>query len=188
MSANGTRDKAVSAYHQSKWRAEEEVRKSRLDWTIFRPSLIYGAEDQFVNLISSLIRKLPLMPVMGDGTYCLQPVPVEIVARGFAQAIDKGSAIQQTYHCGGRDCLSYNQLLDEVGLAIGKQKVVKIHQPLALMRPLVNLLQHLPFFPMTSDQLQMLIEGNCCDIKNWQTDLELSPPDFRTGLAYLKKA
>jgi NADH dehydrogenase len=186
MSANGTRPQAVTRYHQTKWLAEEEVRGSELDWTIFRPSLIYGINDQFINMISGLIRRLPIIPVMGDGTYCLQPVPVEIVAAGFAQALLQPKAIGKTYHCGGADCLSYNRLLDEVGLAIGKNKVAKIHQPLVLIRPIVNLLQHVALFPLTSDQLRMLLEGNCCDTSDWLDDLALVAPSFRTGLEYLK--
>src|SRR5262249_17805837 len=50
MSALGTRSGAVSRYHRSKWAAEEAVRASKLDYTIFRPSLIYGPGDHFVNL------------------------------------------------------------------------------------------------------------------------------------------
>ncbi len=186
MSANGSRANAHSAYHRTKWRAEETVRSSDLDWTIFRPSLIYGAEDQFITMISGLIRKLPLVPVMGDGEYRLQPVPVEQVAAGFAAALEQPQAIGKTYFCGGKDCLSYNQLLDLVATALGKKRVHKISQPLFLMRPLVALLQHIPLFPMTSDQLQMLLEGNCGDTTDWSADLGLEPAPFAQGLEYLK--
>ncbi|MCF6180251.1 MAG: complex I NDUFA9 subunit family protein [Geopsychrobacter sp.] len=186
MSANGARNHAVSAYHQTKWLAEEEVRKSDLDWTIFRPSLIYGAEDQFISMLCWLIKRLPVVPVMGNGEYCLQPVPVAQIALGFANALDSSVSLGKTYHCGGADCLSYNRLLDEVGLALRKPKVIKLSQPLALMRPLVHLLQRLPPFPMTSDQLQMLIEGNCCETEPWLSDLGLDPVPLRSGLTYLK--
>src|SRR5947207_11117790 len=54
MSALGVRPGSISRYHQSKWAAEEEVRQSDLDYTIFRPSLIYGPEDQFVNLFAQI--------------------------------------------------------------------------------------------------------------------------------------
>ena len=185
MSANGARKEAQTAYHKTKWLAEEAVRQSKLDWTIFRPSLVYGAEDQFISLLASLIRKSPLIPVMGDGQYRMQPVPVELLAKGFAVALEREAAIGKTYHCGGKECLSYNQLLDLVGEALGKKPVRKMNQPLFLMRPLVSVLQHLPHFPMTSVQLQMLIEGNCCDIREWCDDLNLEPWPLSTGLNYL---
>lgn len=185
MSANGTRENAVSNYHRTKWRAEELVRASGLDWTIFRPSLIYGEEDQFINMLAGLLRRLPAIPVMGDGNYKLQPVPVEQVAAGFVSALSNPDSIGKIYHCGGADCISYNQLLDAVGAVIGKKSIHKIRQPLFLMRPAVALLQKLSFFPMTSDQLQMLIEGNCCDNRDWQTDLGLTPRPFKEGLSFL---
>ena len=56
MSALGTRPNAASRYHRSKWAAEELVRSSGADFTIFRPSLIYGPEDQFINLFAKIIR------------------------------------------------------------------------------------------------------------------------------------
>ena len=186
MSANGSRRDAQTNYHQTKWRAEEAVRNSTLDWSIFRPSLIYGNEDHFINLLATMIRKLPLIPVMGDGEYKMQPVPVTSVAKGFATALERIGTIKKTYHCGGADCLSYNQLLDLVAAALGKKSVRKISQPLTLMRPLVSMLQHLPIFPMTSDQLQMLLEGNCCDTLEWLDDLNLESIPFRKGLEYLK--
>ncbi len=186
MSANGTRRNAQSDYHKSKWLAEEAVRQSTLNWTIFRPSLIYGPEDRFINLIASLIRKLPVVPVVGDGQYQMQPVPVSAIAQGFTSALDNNETFKKIYHCGGADCLSYNQLLELVGATLGKTRVRKLPQPLVLMRPLVALLQHLPSFPMTSDQLQMLLEGNCCDSTEWLHDLNLESASFQKGLAYLK--
>src|SRR5207249_9440606 len=62
MSALGTRPKAASRYHQTKWAAEEAVRRSGLDFTIFRPSLIYGPQDQFVNLFARIIHRSPILP------------------------------------------------------------------------------------------------------------------------------
>lgn len=188
MSANGTREDAVSNYHRTKWRAECIVRQSNLDWTIFRPSLIYGEEDQFINMLAGFIRRLPAVPVMGDGKYQMQPVSVEQVATGFVAALSEPATIGKTYHCGGADCVSYNALLDAVGDALGKSRVCKVKQPLFLMRPMVSLLESFSFFPMTSDQLQMLTEGNCCDARDWWRDLDLSPEPLETGLDYLKKA
>jgi NADH dehydrogenase len=185
MSANGTDKDALSAYHKSKWLAEETVRNSNLDWTIFRPSLIYGKEDQFINMLAGLIRTLPVVPVMGNGDYRMQPVSVDLLAKGFATALEQTVSVGKTYHCGGKECLSYNELLDIIGTALGLKKVRKLHQPLSLMRPIVAILQSLPFFPITSDQLQMLIEGNCCDNGEWCHDLDLQPKSIQTKLDYL---
>ncbi len=188
MSANGTREDAVTDYHKTKWAAEVAVRQSDLDWTIFRPSLIFGPEDEFVNMLADLIRKLPVVPVMGDGQYRLQPVAVRDVAAGYLRALETPESIGQTYHCGGPKDYSYDEVLDLVGQALGKGKVCKLHQPLFLMKPVVGLLESIPQFPITSDQLQMLLEGNCCDPEPWRSTFDLQLTGFTEGIQdYLKK-
>src|ERR1051326_6170954 len=66
MSALGTRPGAASRYHQTKWAAEEIVRESGLAFTIFRPSLIYGPQDHFVNLFARIARLSPVLPIVGS--------------------------------------------------------------------------------------------------------------------------
>lgn len=187
MSANGARENASTDYHKTKWAAEELVRQSALDWTIFRPSLIFGAHDQFVNMLAGIIRKSPLVPVMGDGRYRLQPVSVKDVATGFVRALDTPESYGKTYHCGGPQAYTYDEILDLIGAALGKKSVCKIHQPLILMKPLVATLQSISLFPMTSGQLHMLLEENICDPRIWKEELQLELQGFPAGIAeYLK--
>jgi uncharacterized protein YbjT (DUF2867 family) len=188
MSANGVRAGAVTGYHKTKWEAEQLVRQSGLDWTIFRPSLIFGPRDQFVNMLADLIRKLPVIPVMGDGRYRLQPVSINDVAAGFVNALTTQESIGKTFHCGGPRAFSYDEVLDKIGAAIGKRSVSKLHQPLLLMKPIVRLLQSIPQFPITRDQLQMLLEENICDPNEWRKTLRLELTQFDSGIAeYLVK-
>jgi len=183
MSANGTRQEALTGYHKTKWAAEQLVMHSGLDWTIFRPSLIFGPDDMFVNMLADMIRKLPVVPVMGDGQYRLQPVSVSDVAAGFINALDEPKSISKTYQCGGPAAYSYDEILDFIGAAIGKKiPLCKLHHPLLLMKPVVAALQNLPQFPMTSDQLQMLLEENICDPTIWREELRLQLLDFPTGI------
>ncbi len=188
MSANGTRQNAVTSYHQSKWEAEELVRESKLDWTIFRPSLIFGPEDQFVNMLAQLIKTLPIVPVMGDGQYPLQPISVIDIARGFVTALDKPETVGKTYPCCGPQAFSYDQILDLIAQTLGQVAGTrKIHQPLWLMKPIVAVLQAIPLFPMTSDQLQMLLEGNICADNSWKNDFSLELQEFSRSIkSYLK--
>jgi NADH dehydrogenase len=188
MSANGSREDGLTDYHRTKWEAEKLVRQSKLDWTIFRPSLIFGQHDQFVNMLAQLIRKLPLVPVMGDGQYQLQPVSISDIAKSFAIALNKPETIGRSYSCCGPQTFSYNQILDLIAQALGKSAGSrKIHQPLWLMKPLVAALQSIPQFPITSDQLQMLLEGNVCTNNSWQNDFSLELHEFSSTIrAYLK--
>lgn len=182
MSALGTRPDALSDYHKTKWRAEEFVRASSLDWTIFRPSLIFGPQDAFVNMLASQLRLAPVMPVIGSGSYRLQPIHADDVARCFALALDMPETIGRTYELCGNDRMSYEELLDAVAAALGKAPPLKPHLPLALMKLVIPILQNIPLFPITMDQLQMLLEENICD-GGWKNVFGFEPRGFKDGIS-----
>jgi NADH dehydrogenase len=185
MSALGTRAGAVSGYHRTKWRGEELVRGSGLAWTIFRPSLIFGPKDAFVNMLADKLRLAPVMPTMGDGTYRLQPIHADDVARCYAEALERPETVGQSYELCGPDRLSYRELLDAIAEALGKGHPWKPALPLAVMQPLIKALQGFSAFPITSDQLQMLLEENICD-GGWRETFRFEPIRFREGIrAYL---
>lgn len=162
MSALGTRDNAVSNYHRTKFMAEELVRRSKLDWTIFRPSLIYGPGDAFITMLADQLRAFPVIPVIGDGCYRLQPIHAADVAAGFVKSLAIPQTIGRIYELCGSQRMSYVELLDAVAEALGRSRPLKLHLPLMLMKPLVHALQGFAAFPVTSDQLQMLLEENIC--------------------------
>ena len=89
MSALGARPDGKTQYQQTKFRAEERVRTSGLDYTIFRPSIIFGPGDKFVNLFANMLRTQQFVPVVGNGRYQMQPVSVENVSMGFVKAIEQ---------------------------------------------------------------------------------------------------
>ena len=184
MSALGTRPGARARYHQTKWRAEEAVRSSGLDWTIFRPSIVYGHGDGFVTVLARMVRRLPIVPVIGSGTARLQPVWLPVVAEGFARALDRPAAVGQAYDVGGPEAYTLNEVLDLIG-AVLKRRVRKAHVPLGLMRRLTAVLQSVPFYPVTRDQLRMLEEDNVCDPKPFLHAFDLEPVSFPSGLERL---
>lgn len=181
MSALGTRVDAVSQYHRTKWQAEEIVRGSGLAWTIFRPSLIFGPKDAFVNMLASNLRLAPVMPTFGHGNYRLQPIHGRDVARCFADALERPETVGHTYELCGQDRLTYRELLDTIAEAIGKGHPFKPALPLAIMQPMIKALQGFSAFPITSDQLQMLLEENICD-SCWQETFGFKPIRFRDGI------
>jgi NADH dehydrogenase len=188
MSALGTRPAAVSAYHQSKWRAEELVRKSGLEWTIFRPSLIFGPHDTFINMLAAQLRLAPIMPVIGSGSYRLQPIHADDVARCFTLALMMPESIGQTYELCGGDRVSYEALLNMIAAALERPRPFKPHLPLGLMKLAIPLLQKIPQFPITMDQLQMLLEESICG-GEWQKTFGFEPHGLQAGIGeYLHKA
>ncbi len=182
MSALGVRAGARARYHQSKWAAEEAVRASPIPWTIFRPSIIYGRGDQFVNMLATMIRRSPVVPVIGGGQQRLQPVPVDYIAEGFARAAALAATVKQAYEVGGPEPVTMIQLLDLVGAALGRSRVRKVHLPLGLVRPIARLLHRLPGFPLTPDQLLMLEEDNVCDPQPFYATFGLPPVPLAVGL------
>ena len=181
MSALGTRREAVSAYHRSKWQGEELVRGSGLAWTIFRPSLIFGPKDAFVNMLAANLKRLPVMPVFGDGTYRLQPIHGDDVARCFCDALEMPATANQCYELCGTDRLTYRELLDAIAEALGKSHPWKPALPLALMKPVIKALERFSAFPITSDQLQMLLEENICN-GAWRETFRFEPIRLRDGI------
>lgn len=182
MSSNGTGKDGSTNYHKTKWQAEQLVRESGLDWTIFRPSLIFGPGSEFVKMLTELIRRVPVVPVIGDGQYRMQPVAVEQVAQSFVKALKMPETIGQTYHQGGGASYSYDEILDLTAQGMGREKAMKIHQPLFIIKPMIKLLQGFEQFPITEDQLKMLIEGNVCDPTEWAGAFDLVPISYAEGI------
>jgi len=182
MSALGTRSGARSRYHQTKWAAEESVRASGLAWTIFRPSIIYGRGDEFVTMLARMVRRLPVVPVIGSGRGRLRPVPVEQVAEVFARSVRMPVTEKQTFDVVGRDPVTMLELLDIVGAAVGRQHVRKLHVPLGIMRPLAALLHRAPGFPITPDQLRTLEEDNVGEPGPLVSAFRLTPAPLAAGI------
>jgi uncharacterized protein YbjT (DUF2867 family) len=185
MSALGTRPAARSRYHQSKWQAEEAVRQSDTDWTIFRPSIIFGRGDEFISVLAGMIRRFPAVPVLGDGRYRLQPVPVEHIAQGFSRAIHTPTAVRQTYEAAGPSAYSFIEILDSIGQALGRRRVRKLHVPLGPVKALTRTLQWLPLYPVTMDQIAMLEEESVTNPSAFYTDFGITPETFDAGLRRL---
>ena len=193
MSALGTRAQAKSRYHQSKWAAEEIVRQSGLAFTIFRPSLIYGTGDVFVNLFEKLSRFSPFLPVMGTGRGKLQPVPVDAVARAFVKSLTEPKTIGQTYDLCGPDRLTLLEVLDTI-LAVTGRRRIRFHLPMPLAWQLAMLLEFVfPRLlrrppPLNRDQLLMLQEDNVGDPAPANRLFGLQPIPFREGIARFLKS
>ena len=192
MSAIGARPAARSRYHLTKWAAEEMVRLSGLDWTIFRPSIIYGPGDGFVNLFAQMSRWSPLLPVMGSGRSRFQPVAVEDVAACFVKALGEPRAVGGTYDLCGTEVLTLEHILDLI-LEVTRRKRGKLHIPWWLARcqaavlecVFARLLGRPP--PLNHDQLIMLQEDNVGDPRPARELFGLKLGPFREGIArYLK--
>jgi uncharacterized protein YbjT (DUF2867 family) len=179
MSALGVRANGVAAYQTSKWKGEEEVRRSGIPYCILRPSLIFGPGDGFVTQMMDTMRKAPFFrPVPGDGSPKFRPIWIDDVTACFARALTTEAATNQTVELGGADELSLNEVLKEIGRVAGVRKPA-VHIPLPLMFAGAAVAQTLlPNPPVTLDQLRMLREGSTCDIRPMKRIFGIEPRGF----------
>jgi NADH dehydrogenase len=191
MSANGAAREGVSAYQTTKWRAEEVVKNSGIDWTIFRPSVIFGDSDglmEFTSELAGVIGKAPVMPVFGNGLYKLDPVFVEDVAECFADSLDNKQASGKVFHLGGGNPVTFAKIIQTIGKAIGFRKKKSINVPFGIVVPVAKLMGRFSFFPVTADQLAMLKDGNVCPELTYREVFKIEPKPFiYQNLRYLKK-
>ncbi len=163
MSALGTHRNPEYPYFHAKWQAEQAVQSSAIPWTIFRPSIIFGPGDGFINQLAGLVRKFPVLPVVGDGSAKFQPVSVNEVAESYKRALDDPATAYQIYELGGPEILTYEQILDTIRDRLDKKRP-KVHVPVALIKAVVAISSPLPKAvrpPVTMDQLRMLAIDNC---------------------------
>jgi NADH dehydrogenase len=187
MSALGARPAPADPYHTTNYRADEYVMAAAPAWTIFRPSVIYGPGDQSINLFAQIIKSSAVYPVIGDGNYQMQPAPVGKVARAFAKALELPDTENRIYDVGGPEPLTFNRIIDIIAAVLGK-KVYKLHLPVWPMRLAAGLLGGFPWFPVTTGQIRMLLEGNTCDPAAFYQDFALKPVSFQGGISqYLNR-
>ena len=183
MSAVGARDDPrATRYHRTKWRAEELVRGSGLSHAIFRPSIISGPENQPIRTLARLHRWSPVVPVFGDGRFPTQPVWIGDVALAFALAAER-SALGGAFELGGPAAVTYEEFVRAIGRAAGHPRPLA-HVPLAVARVAAAALGLAgPLAPLTTDQLQMLVEGSATPANALESVFGIRPLSLEDGLS-----
>ena len=182
MSAVGARDEpGATPYHRTKRQAEQLVRDSGLSHAIFRPSIISGPESAPIQLLVRLHRWSPVVPVFGDGRFPTQPVWIDDVALAFALATERPDTVG-VFELGGPQVLTYEEFLLTIGRATGHSRPL-IHVPLGWARAAAGAFDWLGArAPMTSDQLQMLVEGSATPANAIESVFGIRPLEFEEGL------
>lgn len=182
MSALGVESNVETGYFESKRLGETVARSSGLDWTIFRPSIVCGPDDHFVSMFAKMIKRLPVVPVIGNGKYRLQPVAVRDVAECFVRCLEMPETVGKTYDVAGRERYTFNEMLDTIGRALGRKHVRRIHQPVGLMRLMAILFGRFQSFPVTTDQIEMLLAENITDDLSYIDVFGIEPVRFEEGV------
>lgn len=189
MSQNGASSRSPHRFLRSKGAAEDRVRESGLAWTIFQPSVIFGPEDEFVNVLARLVRLSPVIyPLPGGGKARFQPVYVEDVARAIGVVLDRPDTESESFALGGPEALTLRQMVRRVLVAMETKRLL-IGVPVPLIRPLVALAQRvLPNPPVTTSLLDLLALDNTISGAPAWPALGMTPSPFTPHrLAYLKR-
>jgi uncharacterized protein YbjT (DUF2867 family) len=161
MSALGTSEttKDVVPYYAGKWAMEQETARSGLEYTIFRPSFVFGRDGGVLPLFMRQVRYSPVVTVIGSGLQRSQPIWVEDVAQYFALGIDHPQAANRTFEIGGPDVVDWNELYLRIAKVLGKRRRL-VHVPASVARAGARLTEWLPAAPLTTDQLAMMEAGD----------------------------
>jgi NADH dehydrogenase len=189
MSQNGASSASPYAFLRSKGMAEDLVRVSDRQWTILRPSVIFGPQDAFVNVLARLVRLSPVVyPLPDGGRARFQPIAATDVARVIARALERSATIGGTYALGGPAALTLRQMAERIFLAMDVQRVI-LPLPVSVLRPILALLQRvLPNPPVTTSLLDLLgVDNTVADNALWDV-FEVEPTPFAPEeIAYLKQ-
>jgi nucleoside-diphosphate-sugar epimerase len=163
--------------------AEALIQKSKLAWTIVRPTMIYGTgRDRNICRLIRFLRRSPILPVFGSGKALVQPIHVEDLADVLVRAVFCQAAERRAYNVAGAEPLSFNDLVATVGFHLHR-RIHVIHFP---ARPAVALLQGAERvrlrLPIKAEQIYRLQEDKAFAWRDAARDLGFAPRSFSDGV------
>jgi len=164
-------------------RGEEAIRNSSLDYTIIRPSMIYGGpNDNNMTKLVNHLRRWPVFPVFGNGRNLIQPVFVHDLVRVFAHCLERPETIRREYTIAGPEPITYREALSVIARALNRS-VLFVPVPISLCMPLVRVYEAVSTKPrVTQEQVRRFGEYKVFDITPARRELDFSPVSFEEGI------
>ena len=159
VSALGADPGSPALYARTKAAGEAAVLAAAPDATVFRPSILFGPEDDFFNRFAAMARMLPALPLVGGGETRFQPVFVGDVAQALLKAAGGRATGGTTYELGGPGVKSFRELMEYV-LAVTERRRLLVPLPFGLARLQARFLQYMPTPLLTPDQVELLRSDN----------------------------
>lgn len=196
MSANGARPDGTG-YQSTKFRAEQHLAASGLDWTVFRPSVVFGDPRGLIEFCTQLRDEMIARPVPAPlfhegilprdaGRFRMSPVAIGNVVDAFVRALGTPASHGRIFPLGGPEALEWREILRRIAEAVGRRKWM-VPAPVYPVRALATLFDRYEWFPITRPQLQMLLEGNACDGHAAWELFDIAPSRFSVAaLEYLR--
>jgi uncharacterized protein YbjT (DUF2867 family) len=155
LSGIGADPSSRSSYIRSRGEGEAAVRAEFAAAAIVRPAVIFGPSDKFLTSLGSLLRRLPVYPLFGDGSTKLQPAHVEDVAEAIARILDPSRDSQPLYEFGGPHVLTYRELLQRIAERNGWRRIF-LPLPFPVWHMLASPAELLPNPPITHNQVELM--------------------------------
>jgi nucleoside-diphosphate-sugar epimerase len=164
--------------------AEDTVRSSGLDWTILRPTMIYGSpEDRNMWRLLRLLRRSPVVPVPGSGRSLQQPVHVDDLAATIVRTLDRPVSSRRCYDVAGPSAITFREVIEQAGAAVGRRPLI-LPVPLGPAVALAGIVERVTRSPrLRAEQIQRLDEDKAFDISAAVADLGHDPRPFSAGIA-----
>jgi nucleoside-diphosphate-sugar epimerase len=163
-------------------RGEEAVMSSGLDWTILRPTMIYGPGDRNVSILRERITRSRVLPIIGSGERLVQPVFVKDVAAAVSSAVSRRGAVGQCFEVCGPEPMTYSNMVDEISRSV-RRHPLKVYVPISIARRAAWLMERsLAHPPVTLDQVRRMAEDRHFDIRETAAALGYFPRSFSDGL------
>ena len=160
MSALGTTatTKDVVPYFGAKFAMEQDTVASGLEYTIFRPSFVFGRGGALATFMKQ-VRYSPVVTVIGSGKRRVQPIWIDDVAEHFARALDTPAAANKTFEIGGPDIVTWDELYRTIAKVLGKRRALA-HIPAGLASTGARATQWIPNAPLSADQVAIIEAGD----------------------------
>jgi NADH dehydrogenase len=160
VSALGADADSASRYARAKAAGEAAVREAAPEAIVFRPSVVFGPEDDFTNRFASMARMMPVLPLIGGGTTQMQPVYAGDVATAIADAANGLAKKGATYELGGPEIMTLREIFTAI-LEITDRKRMFVPLPFGIANLNALLLQFAPSpLTLTRDQVTLLRQDN----------------------------
>jgi nucleoside-diphosphate-sugar epimerase len=163
--------------------AEQAIQTSGLEYTILRPTMIYGGpRDRNMWRLIHFLRVSLVVPIFGDGNYLQQPIHVDDVAGAVIHCLSTERTIGKSYNIAGRHPISYNEVIDTVAMQLNK-RVWKVHfsqKPAVFFLKLLERM-HVPL-PIKAEQILRLNENKDFGYEAAKMDFGFNPMSFEEGI------
>jgi len=183
LSALGVADDPHLGFLFSKWRGEQLVRESGLDWRVLRPSLLFGPGDGFFNLIKTTLTwwSPGVVAIPGTGSERFQPLSVDDLALAVEACLTDPARASSVYELGGPEYVTYREIVDRVMRATGKRRL-KLTVPVPIISAVTSVTDRiLPVFPVSHDQISSLSRPNYGELDAFERAFGVEPRPIDLG-------